>query len=268
MTSSGFHDILGRCLWATSCNTNSDSHLITNPIAGTPQTLVTTDEWVGPLDEANVNASVRAGEMTGTHGPTLWVSTSDDADSLCPPSQQPFAPAPPATLDIEVRAAPCVEVGEQRSVVHGARVQTLTERAPQPAPSSVPTDAAELVRLVPSIPLADLLPAAADAWTSVAAGAPLVDNADLDCNGFPDTGDHNGDGQITSKDVEDAAGPPRGDWVDIRDAGPLQHPTPPEDRVSHACVFSALTPGGSPMACSNPRVMDLDGDGQFTGVMQ
>jgi hypothetical protein len=247
---------------------NSDSHSLIDEIVGTPRTLVSTDQTVADFDEAAFNAEVRAGAMTGTNGPVLLVWTTDASGELRWPSLTSFAPEPGGSLHIEVRAAPWVGVEEVRVVVNGEVVQILTDVAAQPDPLMVPGDSDSLVRLDVTLALTDLLPDSGDAWISIEAGSALVDNADLDCDGFPDTGDHNGDGQITWMDVEDAEEPPEGGCFDIGSAGPLQDPTPPDDRSSPAYFFAAVTPGGYPLAFTNPLVLDLDGDGQFTGIAQ
>ena len=247
---------------------NSDSHTLTDNVVGTPRNVVFTDTTLADFDEASFNRSVREGRMFGTNGPVLLATLTDDGVSVGP-SSDVLEPSANASLDIEVRAAPWVDVQEVRVLVNGEIVETLTDLTPPPAdPLSVPSSPAELLRLQASLPLADLLPAQGDAWISVEAGAPLVANADLDCDGWPDTGDTNGDGSIDWRDVGDGSleEPPEGGCVELGGAGPLLDPPPPEDRSSAAWFFYAVQPGAYPLAFTNPFVLDLDGDGQFTGA--
>ncbi|MCO4746663.1 MAG: CehA/McbA family metallohydrolase [Proteobacteria bacterium] len=247
---------------------NSDSHTLTDNVVGTPRTLVTTDTTVATFDPVTFNAAVREGRMTGTNGPVLLVSTTDDAGDTRAPSLDIFEPGDSAELSIEVRAAPWVDVQEVRIVVNGEVVETLTDLAAQPDPLSIPAAAADVVRLQTTVSLAGLLPDSGDAWISVEAGTPLIDNADLDCDGWPDTGDNNEDGSIDWRDVEGVEEAPESDCFAIGDAGPLKDPPIPEDRSSADYFFHAVTPHGYPLAFTNPLVLDLDGDGEFTGVTQ
>ena len=111
----------------------------------------------------------------------------------------------------------------------------------------------------------------------IEAGAPLTDNVDFDCDGFPDTGDNNGDGVIDDLDV-DTNGDGLVDGLDalpevdaagcLSASGPMTEPAPPE-RGTPAWYFRAVNPpGGYPMAFTNPFFVDGDADGTFTGVDQ
>jgi hypothetical protein len=136
-----------------------------------------------------------------------------------------------------------------------------------------------LDRLAVTIPLSDILPASGDAWIVVEAGAVLADNADLDCDGVPDTGDNDGDGTIDAGDVDtdgdgvvtadDAAAPPIADDEGCLDtSGPLAEPPAPA-RGTPAWLFERVTPPwGYPMSFTNPFLVDRDADGVFTGVRQ
>ncbi|TNE91877.1 MAG: hypothetical protein EP330_04025 [Deltaproteobacteria bacterium] len=248
---------------------NSDSHTLTDNVVGTPRNIVFTDTTLATFDEPTFNRSVREGRMFGTNGPVLLATLVDDASSFGPSTDVLAAPGSGATLELEVRAAPWVDVEEVRIVVNGEVVETLTDLTPPPSdPLSVPAGPADVLRLQTSVPLDGLLPASGDAWISIEAGTPLVENADLDCDGWPDTGDNNDDGSIDWQDVDDDTleGPPESGCFDIGSAGPLKDPPIPEDRSSAAYFFHAVQPGGYPLAFTNPFVLDLDGDGEFTGV--
>jgi hypothetical protein len=239
---------------------NSDSHTLTDNVLGTPRTVVWTDQRVGPgFDPAAFNADVRAGHMIGTNGPVIELSTVDADGGTRTPSVEPFAPNEGGAVRIVVRAAPWVPVEEVRVVVNGEVVRTLVPDVVAPAD---PFGTEGLERLDVSVPFAELLPASGDAWIVVEAGGPLVENADLDCDGVPDTGDNDGDGKIDWRDVEELTEDPGADCFDT--VGPLTEPAPPE-RDTPRFWFDRVTPGGSPTAFTNPLILDRDGGG-FAGV--
>lgn len=236
---------------------NSDSHNLIENVIGLPQTLVFADTTFDAFDAPTFNAAVRDGRMLGTNGPVIELSADDAAGGARGPSLTPFAPG--ANLRIRVSAAPWVPVEEVRVVVNGEVVRTLGD-LPQPAdPFSASED--DFERLDVEISLAELLPASGDAWLVVEAGHPLVENADLDCNGIPDTGDNNGDGVIDWRDVEDLAeGEDPG--LDCLDSvGPFTEPALPTDRNDPLYLFSRVVPHGTPSAFTNPLVFDRDGNG-------
>ena len=80
----------------------------------------------------------------------------------------------------------------------------------------------------------------------------------------------NGDGTIDWQDVDDEEleEAPESGCFEIGSAGPLKDPPIPEDRSSADYFFHAVHPGGYPLAFTNPFVLDLDGDGEFTGAAQ
>ena len=97
----------------------------------------------------------------------------------------------------------------------------------------------------------------------VEAGQALQENADLDCDGLPDTGDNNSDGTIDWQDVEGLEEAPTAACLDS--SGPLTNPPAPTDRTSPEYFFHAVVPGGYPLAFTNPLIFDRDGNG-FSGV--
>ncbi len=238
---------------------NSDSHTIGGEVMGVPRTLVYTDTTVADFDDVAFNAAVRDGAMLGTNGPVLEAWIEDGAD-LLRPSVTPIAPSDSATLHVSVRAAPWVPVEELRVVVNGQVVETVTDLVTPADPLGVD----DLDRLQTSFPLSTLLSGSGDAWITVEAGTALPANADLDCNGMPDTGDNNGDGTIDWRDVAGLEEAPE-DTTCLEDIGPLAEPAIPSDREDPLHLFGAVVPGGAPNAFTNAFVLDRDGGG-FGGV--
>jgi hypothetical protein len=238
---------------------NSDTHTLAENVVGTPRTLVQTSSTVALFDEAEFNASVRDGRMTGTNGPVLSVSTSDVAGAVIGPSLTPFQPAADANLKIRINGAPWVPVEEVRVLVNGQVVRTLVTELSHP---SDPLGTEAVPRLDIEIPLAELLPSSGDAWLVVEAGHPLEPNLDLNCDGIPDTGDNNRDGLIDWQDVDDPElTEPEDGVVCLDSAGPLTEPAAPTDRDSTLYLFRTVVPGGYPLAFTNPLLMDREGDG-------
>ncbi len=236
---------------------NSDSHTLTESVIGFPRNLVWADTSVADFDVGLFDASVRDGRMIGTNGPVLSVSLDDDTSAAHGPSLTPFQPDTSGALSIVVRAAPWIPVEEVRVVVNGRVVRTLRDELAHPASED---DLDGLDRLNMTLPLADLLPDSGDAWIVVEAGAPLVDSADLDCNGWPDTSDNNGDGHIDWTDVDALTDKPSVEC--LTDVGPLTAPPLPK-RGELGYAYSVVVPGGAPMSYTNPLVLDLNGDGKF-----
>jgi hypothetical protein len=238
---------------------NSDSHSLADNVLGFPRNLVWASTTAGPdFDGATFHRAVREGRMIGTNGPVIELTTVDDAGATVGPSLTPFTPGPGASLRLVLRAAPWVPITEVRVWVNGAIVATLTD-LPQPA-DELGTEG--LLRLDTELPLADLLPAGGDAWLVVEAGTPLVAQADLDCNGFPDTGDNNGDGAIDWQDVADLDEEP--DEPCYEAVGPMAPPTLPA-RGEPGYAFRVVVPGGWPLSFTNPLLFDRDGNG-YEGV--
>lgn len=233
---------------------NSDSHTLTESVLGTPRTLVWTDSTVADFDLAEFDGALRAGRAIGTNGPVIQASVGGRL-----PGVEAFAPGATDTLQVVVDAAPWIPVDEVRVVVNGEVVRTLTAELVHPAD---PFGADGVRRLEVEIPLGELLPADGDAWLLVEAGHAIEPNEDLDCNGIPDTGDNNRDGAIDWRDVEELTEDPGVDC--LPSVGPLTDPEPP-DRGTTDWIFRTVTPGGYPLAFTNPFVLDLDGGG-FAGV--
>lgn len=234
---------------------NSDTHSLLENVLGFPRNLVSTSTTVGTFDEEAFDAAVRDGRIVGTNGPVIVATVADADGTLRGPSRTPFAPDPAGTLRITVSAAPWVPVDEVRVVVNGEVVRTVDG-----LPTPDPLGTTGLVRLDTGVPLSEILPASGDAWIVVEAGHALVPSADLDCNGWPDTGDTNGDGTIDWRDVDGLTEDPGTDCLD--DVGPLGEPAVPE-RGAPGHAFSVVVPGGAPSAFTNPFVLDRDGDGKL-----
>jgi len=238
---------------------NSDSHSLLDNVLGTPRTLVWTTSTVDDFDEVEFNLAVRDGRMMGTNGPVIQVNTTDADGAVRRPSLTPFIPGPDATLDIRVDAAPWVPVDEVRVVVNGEVVRTLADKLGSPPD---PLGTAGTSRLDIQLPLAEVLPASGDAWIVVEAGHALEPNLDLDCNGFPDTGDNNRDGIIDWRDVDGLEEEP--DEPCFSTTGPMAEPPAPTSRTSRNALFQAVVPDGYALAFTNPLMLDRNGDG-FAG---
>lgn len=260
---------------------NSDSHSLHDSILGTPRNLVRTSTTVAGFDMALFNADVRAGRMIGTNGPIIEATVESGA-AIYYPSILPVAPGGAPALHVRVHAPAWVPVAEVRVLVNGEPWVIGSGELIHPDDPLVPID---VLRLDRTIPLADLLPSGTrDAWIVVEAGDPLPQTGDLDCDLVPDTTDNNGDGDVDWTDVdrsgdkvvdeEDLEGvegpePCRDDYgasssADRPSTGPLQNPTPPT-REHPAYPFYAVTPGGYPLAFTNPFLLDNNGNGTFDG---
>ena len=95
---------------------------------------------------------------------------------------------------------------------------------------------------------------------------------DLDCDGIPDTGDNDGNGDIDASDVDVSAGrdtPSPAVSISVGrcgdSVGPLRVPPVPRDRNAPGHAFGVVVAGGAPAAFTNPLLLDLDGGG-FAGV--
>lgn len=233
---------------------NSDSHSLTENVLGTPRNIVTTSTTLADFDLATFDADVRAGHILGTTGPVITASIGAHT-----PGVEAFEPAADDVLTLTVRAAPWVPVDEVRIIVNGEVARTITDL---PVPAD-PFGTEGIDRLDTTIPLAELLPAGSgDAWIVIEAGTPLTENADLDCNGVPDTGDNNDDGVIDWRDVADLDADPEQDCFSA--VGPLAEPPEPE-RGTPDWIFRTVTPDGYPLAFTNPLLLDRNGGG-FQGV--
>lgn len=237
---------------------NSDTHSLAENVVGTPRNLVDYGPSGEVFDEVAFNNAVKDGRMTGTNGPVLEVFVAD-GENTHRPSLSPFTPGTDAVLRVRIKAAPWVPVNEVRVIVNGDVVRTISEGFSDAAD---PFGQDGLERIDLTLPLNDLLPASGDSWLSVEAGVPLEPNADLNCDGIPDTGDNNGDGAIDWQDVEDEeATAPTEDEPCMSVVGPLKEPDAPQDRNSALYLYRTVVPGGYPTAFSNPLVIDRAGDG-------
>jgi hypothetical protein len=250
---------------------NSDSHGLTDDVMGTPRNLVWTEVTKDRFDAAAFNAAVKKGTMIGTNGPVILLSTTASDGTRRAPSVEPFAPAADAKLHLQISAAPWVPVDEVRVIVNHEVKKTIAMDLVRPAD---PFGRGDLVRYDGEIDLQPLLPSdGSDAWLIVEAGHPLLVTADLNCDGVPDTGDNNGDGVIDWRDV-DRNGDGVVDMTDVaqiggppsmcdrdQDVGPLPSVKLPTDHDDPLYHFMSVTPGGYPIAFTNPLIMDRDGGG-------
>ncbi len=238
---------------------NADSHTLTDNIVGTPRTIVYSEDTVADFDPARFNAALKNGRAFGTNGPVIETEISWDGADPATPGLTPFTPGAGAILNVRIEAAPWVPIAEVRILVNGAEVRTITDELSHPAD---PFDNEGIRRLDLDIALDGLLPTdGSDAWLVIEAGAPLVEHADLDCDGFPDTADNNGDGMIDWRDVEELTEEPD-DTACLESSGPQALPPPP-DRADDAWLFWIVTGDGYPLSFTNPYVIDRDGSGAF-----
>lgn len=268
MNGSANHGLLGyRAFWFYLLNqgilrtgtANSDSHGLTDNVIGSPRTVVWTSSQVGDFDPVEFNHAIRDGRAIGTNGPLIEVTSPDALGVQRSPSLDPFEPATSPTLELTVSGAPWVPIEEVRIIVNGEVVQTITDLThPTTFEGAGPT-----LRYQGTVELADHLPAG-DSWVVVEAGRALEKNADLNCDGWPDTGDNNGDGNIDWRDVDGLEEEPEDACYD--DVGPIKDPPLPDDRTDPLHSFAVVNPHGYPHAFTNPIVFDRDGDGEFGGV--
>ncbi len=240
---------------------NSDSHGLTDNVLGSPRNLVWTTTSLLDFDETVFNAAIKRGNLVGTNGPVLQASIHDTTGAVHRPDRQPISPAADAMLRLDLSAAPWVPIEEVRIVVNGEVVRTVRDELSHPTDPFGTTISPRTDEL--QIPLAELLPESGDAWLVVEAGKALADNADLNCDGLPDTGDNNGDGAIDWQDVEGLEEAP--EEACLGTTGPLAEPPIPTDRTSPEYYFYAAVAGGYPLAFTNPFLFDRDGNG-YTGV--
>ena len=238
---------------------NADSHTLTDNIVGTPRTIVYSEQTVADFDPAAFNAALKNGRAFGTNGPVIEAEVTWGDEDPVRPSLTAFTPGPGATLNVKIEAAPWVPIAEVRILVNGAEVRTITDELTHPAD---PFDMQGVRRLDMDLVLDGLLPGdGSDAWLVIEAGTPLIEHADLDCDGFPDTADNNGDGTIDWRDVEDLEEEPA-ETACLESSGPQALPPEP-DRADDAWLFWAVTGQGYPLSFTNPFVVDRDASGAF-----
>ena len=254
-----WHYLLNQGILRTG-TANADSHTLTDNVVGTPRTVVFSDDTLLDFDAGRFNGALKQGNAFGTNGPVFAVQLVGEDGEGRAPSLDAFAADESQPMSLRIDAAPWVPIEEVRIIVNGVEAKVFGGLdLNQPLD---PFDPNGIHRLDAEVDLAEILPAEGDAWIVIEAGAPLVAQGDLDCDGFPDTGDNNGDGVI---DWRDAEGNEDGEPETCEgDTGPLGQPPPP-DRSSDAYLFWAVTPGGYPLGFTNPFVLDRDGDGVFTG---
>ncbi|MFO0714609.1 MAG: CehA/McbA family metallohydrolase [Sandaracinus sp.] len=249
---------------------NSDSHSLVDNVLGTPRTLVTTDQHIGPtFDQVAFNRAVREGRMIGTNGPVIEASIEDRSGAARTPSVEPFVPHASPMLSIRVTAAPWVPVDEVRIVVNGEVARTIAAELSHP---DDPFGQDGVVRFEGEVALSELgLDGTRDAWIVVEAGEAMPIVGDLDCDAIPDTGDNDGSGTVDWRDVDRNGD----DVVDARDTagltaapacergadiGPVAR-TPRGPRTAARWGFGAVTPHGYAYGFTNPLLVDWDGDG-------
>lgn len=231
---------------------NSDSHTLGGNVLGFPLNVVRSRERVGSFDQPTFNQQVREGRSYGTNGPALEVRILD-GDRVHEPRVD-AAIAVSGTLVVEVSSADWVPVTEVRFYADGELVETLPiDLIDDPARPGVRSATVER-------DVASLVQEGSDHWLTVEAGAPLPLVADLDCDGLPDTGDHNGDGVIDVRDVEEPD--PDDDGPCLTATGPLELERPFGLPTSD---FDAIVPGGYPLAFTNPFLFDGDASGAYEG---
>ena len=247
---------------------NSDSHSMTDNIIGTPRTVVFTDAERGPnFDIVDFNTDVQQGRMIGTNGPLIDARVRRNTGELLPPSLISFRPSAIDVLELRVSSAPWVPVEEIRIIVNGLVVRTINQGISN---ATNPTSTGETLRFASEIPLSELLPSdGRDSWIVIEAGAPLPPFGDLDCDGIPDTSDNNGDGAVDFRDVDrnddgvvdDTDVPEQAPAACEGGIGPFVNETPTPPTIDPDFSFFAVTPGGFPLAFTNPFIIDPGGDG-------
>jgi hypothetical protein len=238
---------------------NADSHTLTDNVVGTPRTVVFSEDTQADFDASRFNRALKEGRAFGTNGPVLAVKAIDASGAPREVGMTPFTPDETRPLSLRVSAAAWVPIEEVRILVNGVEVKVFG--AGELTQPTDPLAAEGVVRLDAEVALSELLPDdGSDAWLVVEAGRTLIPQADLNCDGFPDTGDNNGDGTIDWRDVEGLEEDP--EETCLSDVGPMLEPAPPE-RSDPDYLFWAVTPGGYPLSFTNPLVFDRDGNGAF-----
>jgi len=237
------------------------SHGIGDAVPGSPRTVVT------PASTAltDLFAALRSGRALATNGPIIEVTMLDAAGIERRPSTTPFELGAAARISVRVLAAPWIPVEEVRIVVNGEVLTVLRDELSTPAD---PFGADGTLRFEGEIDITAGLPTEfGDAFIIVEAGAPLTPAADLDCDGIPETGDNDGNGDIDADDIGIRAGPAtpappvmRVADVCLEEAGPLRRAPIPADPDDPRHIF-AMAMGFAPTATTNPLLVDIDGGG-------
>jgi hypothetical protein len=210
---------------------NSDTHSLAIERAGYPRNLVFGGHDKNVFDTARFDADVRAGHMIGTNGPVLDVTIADaDGTVRGPDVLRPLTLPSNGTLSIRVSAAPWIPVTQIRVFVNGVLAATRDVSRVFEGSDHLGTTP----RTAPvSIQLSTIMPAQGDAWLVVEAGLDQQTPPDTDGDGLPDLSD----ADLPARPAVDSD--PRFD-------------------------LEAIAPGIWPTAFSNPFLIDLDRDGEWT----
>jgi hypothetical protein len=237
------------------------SHGIGEAVPGAPRTLVTP----ASAELADVLGAVRNGRALATNGPIIELTMMDPMGVEQRPSTTAFEAPTSPRIRVRVLAAPWIPVDEVRVVVNAQTLTTLTSEL------SVPPDPFGTEGVVRYDGEIDVTPGLAlefgDAFVIVEAGAALPTTGDLDCDGVPDTGDNDGDGDVDADDIglvaDDSTPSPAVTTVSdvcLPSAGPLRRASVPGDAADPRRLFHAVM-GATPMATTNPLLLDVDGGG-------
>jgi hypothetical protein len=210
---------------------NSDTHSLGLEQIGYPRNLVWGGHVPGAIDVEAFDEDVRRGHMVGTNGPILDVTIEDGGLKVGPGVDLIRVSRSTAQITIDVKVAPWIPIDEIRVIVNGQVTMPEIPILPDP---SMPVD--HFGTRSPVIPprtfkLESRLPSSGDAWLVVEAGMALLAAVDIDGDGLPD---------LTDADL------------------PAARPGDP------AFDYQAIAPGSWPVAFTNPFLLDLDGDGQWT----
>jgi hypothetical protein len=226
---------------------NSDSHSRSDAEIGMSRSLVHTGGTLADFDAAAFNRALKAGDVVAGSGIVVLVTVGSPVGERRGLGFDPFIPEPGDTVDIEVRAPPWIPVTEVRAVTsRGAVVIASGDDLVQPPD---PYGTAGVVRWTGRLRVTDLVSPSVDDWLIIEAGIPLLDIADLDDDGVPDTTDNNGDGIIDDADVEED-----------EDTGPIAVPAP-ADAGDPRWTMSRVMTDPWPIGWTNPILVDWAGNG-------
>jgi hypothetical protein len=202
---------------------NSDSHTLAVELLGYPRTIVFQQGALSDFGAEHFNAAVREGRSFGTNGPVLLACVASGGGCRAP-SLGSFAAPEDASLELSVAAAPWIPVEELRVYVNGALAKLIAVEFSAADPfATAPQPAVEV-----SVPLSELAPAGSDFWIVVEAGLALPAH-------------HTGDDGLPV--VEASSEPGR-----VAATDPRFH-------------MQAIAPKITPLAFTNPLLIDRGGDG-------
>ena len=185
---------------------------------------------------------IRQGHLFGTNGPILDVSITNPAGEVSRTGldpQHPVSVTAASTLNVKVTAAPWIPVTEIRVYVNGrlAAQQDVSADFDRTKIDPFGTRPATTpIRKFPLLPLladAGLSASSVDAWLVVEAGLHLDDKLETDQDGLPIL-------------------------------GPNQPPARPTATTDPRFDIDAIAPGVWPTAFSNPFLLDVNGDHQWS----